>query len=30
MQGLLLRKGFDMGPGEVDVKENEENAEARY
>lgn len=30
MQGLLLGKRFDMGPGKIDVKENEENAEARY
>lgn len=30
MQGLLMGKGFDMGPGEVDVKKDEENAEARY
>lgn len=30
MQGRLLGKGFYMGPGKVDVKENEENAEACY
>lgn len=29
MQSLLMGKRFDMGPGEVDVKEDEENAEAR-